>query len=172
MSGGRKRQVGKGKGSGRRIENNRIYAFPLPLLLESQQSLQWSSFFLGLLNPSAFRIVKPQIEGIFDAATRSVWVLNSSDAMLLWRRGFFGKGNLSRSEPSWLARQVNQRELKARGGVCDLFFPQSFLSSWSSIPHHMFLVLKCELQQELLRKKLQQSAERSGESSKKIELEQ
>jgi len=25
--------------------------------------------------------------------------------MTLWRCGFFGKGNLSRSEPSWLARQ-------------------------------------------------------------------
>lgn len=27
--------------------------------------------------------------------------------MILWRRGFFGKGNLSRSEPSWLSRQLN-----------------------------------------------------------------
>ncbi|KNZ75114.1 putative tRNA-splicing endonuclease subunit sen2 [Termitomyces sp. J132] len=30
--------------------------------------------------------------------------------MLLWRRGFFGKGDLSRSEPSWLARQINIRK--------------------------------------------------------------
>ncbi|KAG5637787.1 hypothetical protein H0H81_003179 [Sphagnurus paluster] len=30
--------------------------------------------------------------------------------MLLWRRGFFGKGDLSRSEPSWMARQINNRK--------------------------------------------------------------
>jgi hypothetical protein len=30
-------------------------------------------------------------------------------AMVLWRRGFFGKGDLSRSEPSWLARQISNR---------------------------------------------------------------
>jgi len=41
--------------------------------------------------------------------TRSVWVLQSKDAILLWQRGFFGKGDLSRSEPSWLTRQINNR---------------------------------------------------------------
>jgi tRNA-splicing endonuclease subunit Sen2 len=33
--------------------------------------------------------------------------------MTLWRRGFFGKGNLSRSEPSWLARQSHIRATTA-----------------------------------------------------------
>ncbi|KAL0953485.1 hypothetical protein HGRIS_004715 [Hohenbuehelia grisea] len=34
--------------------------------------------------------------------------------MTLWRRGFFGKGDLSRSEPSWLTRQINIRENKGK----------------------------------------------------------
>ena len=35
--------------------------------------------------------------------------------MILWRRGFFGKGNLSRSEPSWLVRQSHIRAAAAGG---------------------------------------------------------
>ncbi|KAI0060932.1 tRNA-intron endonuclease catalytic domain-like protein [Artomyces pyxidatus] len=63
----------------------------------------------GILGISQHRVVNPHCEGILDPPTRSVWVTNSTDAKILWRRGFFGKGNLSRSEPSWLARQINAR---------------------------------------------------------------
>jgi len=35
-------------------------------------------------------------------------VVNARDMSLLWQRGFFGKGSLSRSEPSWLTRRVNE----------------------------------------------------------------
>jgi len=34
---------------------------------------------------------------------------------VLWQRGFFGKGDLSRSEPSWLARQINARKMAKKG---------------------------------------------------------
>ena len=104
------------KGGARRAENNKIYGNPLPLLIEPRPSLQWTSGILGLFGFSVNRISKPTVEGYLDPATRSVWVNNTADAMLLWRRGFFGKGNLSRSEPSWLARQINQRKIKAAGG--------------------------------------------------------
>lgn len=40
--------------------------------------------------------------GYFDVATRSVHVTDEVFVRCLWERGFFGKGSLSRSEPTWL----------------------------------------------------------------------
>ncbi|KAJ3007009.1 hypothetical protein NUW54_g3718 [Trametes sanguinea] len=75
---------------------------------------------LSLVGLSATRVENPRCEGVFDAATRSVWVTNERDSTILWRRGFFGKGDLSRSEPSWLARQINARKA---AGKCTFLKP-------------------------------------------------
>ena len=40
--------------------------------------------------------------GYFDAPTRSIHVTDKAFVRGLWERGFFGKGSLSRSEPTWL----------------------------------------------------------------------
>ncbi|TFK25589.1 hypothetical protein FA15DRAFT_668286 [Coprinopsis marcescibilis] len=96
------------KGGPRNTENNRIYAHPLPLLFVEPPLARLNSV-LGLLGLSLTRIENPHCEGIFDPLTRSVWITNMGHSMALWKRGFFGKGNLSRSEPSWLARQLNLR---------------------------------------------------------------
>jgi tRNA-splicing endonuclease subunit Sen2 len=101
-------RTGPHKGGGRRYENNRTYANPLPLLLSDPARRSVGSL-LGLLGLSVTQVLNPQCEAYFDAPTRSVWVTNSKDSMILWRRGFFGKGDLSRSEPSWLSRQINAR---------------------------------------------------------------
>lgn len=53
-------------------------------------------------------LTNPECVGILDVLSRSVWIVNSRDTDLLWQRGFFGKGSLSRSEPSWLTRRVNE----------------------------------------------------------------
>ncbi|KAF5338645.1 hypothetical protein D9611_012806 [Ephemerocybe angulata] len=103
-----KRSFG-GKGGGRRFENNKIYGNPLPLLFVDPPSTRLNSV-LGLLGLSLTRVENPHCEGIFDPITRSVWITNMDHCMTLWRRGFFGKGDLSRSEPSWLARQMNLRK--------------------------------------------------------------
>ncbi|KAG8921321.1 tRNA splicing endonuclease subunit sen2 [Tulasnella sp. 417] len=50
----------------------------------------------------------PQCTGVIDMPSKSVWVVNARDVAILWQRGFFGKGNLSRSEPTWLTRQTNE----------------------------------------------------------------
>lgn len=125
MSNRRGRQRGNAKAGARRNANNQIYGYPLPLILESSLNDSYlrkcTASFLGLFGYSITRISKPQLEGVLDTASRSVWIQNSSDAMLLWRRGFFGKGNLSRSEPSWLARQINQQKTKAAGGTYSCF---------------------------------------------------
>lgn len=115
----RGRRSGPTKAAGRRNDNNRIYAHPLPLLFTSPDSTSTNSFstLLGSLGlgGSRLEVLNPHCEGVFDPATRSVWVTNAKDSRILWTRGFFGKGNLSRSEPSWLARQVNARRDRAAG---------------------------------------------------------
>ncbi|EMR10281.1 tRNA-intron endonuclease [Pneumocystis murina B123] len=43
-------------------------------------------------------------KGILDVATASVWVTDASTIDQLWRCGYFGKGNLSRSTLTWSKR--------------------------------------------------------------------
>ncbi len=107
MPSGRNR--GQFKGGGKRNENNRIYSNPLPVLFHDSSPRPVRSLlsFVGL---SLAKIESPECEGFFDPVTRSVWVPNPQHSTILWRRGFFGKGDLSRSEPSWLARQKSQRK--------------------------------------------------------------
>lgn len=107
--GNRSRGGGQTKGGGKRYENNRIYANPLPLLFVEPPPSRIGSV-LGLLGLSLARVENPHCEGVFDPVTRSVWVSKPDHSLILWRRGFFGKGDLSRSEPSWLARQTNIRK--------------------------------------------------------------
>jgi tRNA-splicing endonuclease subunit Sen2 len=102
------------KGGARRAENNRIYANPLPIVFEDIYSSRFSSI-LSFLGINTRRCVNPHCEGIFDPTTRSVWITNARDTSILWQRGFFGKGDLSRSEPSWLSRQINLRKSKGKG---------------------------------------------------------
>ncbi|KAI0644190.1 hypothetical protein C8Q79DRAFT_132728 [Trametes meyenii] len=106
---GPSRKQGSQKSGARRAENNRIYAHPLPLVF-STPSPSTLGHLLGLFGLSTVRLENPHCEGIFDPTTRSVWIVNERDSTILWRRGFFGKGDLSRSEPSWLARQINVRK--------------------------------------------------------------
>ncbi|KAF7965330.1 hypothetical protein HWV62_44476, partial [Athelia sp. TMB] len=102
------------KGGPRRNENNRIYGNPLPIVFTPPEPSQANSV-LNLLGFSRPSISNPHCEGYYDSLTRSVWVSNEKDSLILWRRGFFGKGDLSRSEPSWLARQINARQSRAAG---------------------------------------------------------
>ncbi len=45
-----------------------------------------------------------KLVGILSPETRSVWITDETTAHDLWFCGFFGKGTLSRSEPSWYIR--------------------------------------------------------------------
>ncbi|BGP41250.1 tRNA splicing endonuclease subunit sen2 [Rhodotorula kratochvilovae] len=66
-----------------------------------------SALRLGQLSP-------PQIDAVWDALTQTVWVKDDHHMTQLWRQGFFGKGVLSRSEPSW-RRRVENRRAEAEG---------------------------------------------------------
>ena len=124
------RGAGAQKAGARRLEINKIYANPLPLLfIESPPSRVRS--ILGLLGLSLTQVENPHCEGVFDPITRSVWVTNHEHSMVLWRRGFFGKGDLSRSEPSWLARQINIR----KSGGKRMYIQKYFSASCSPLLH-------------------------------------
>jgi tRNA-splicing endonuclease subunit Sen2 len=108
------------KGRGRQKELNRIYAYPLPILFSPSDPSSSRVPHVGLFASWQSRVENPQCEGIFDPYTRSVWVVNSAHSMLLWQRGFFGKGSLSRSEPSWLVRRIHEQQQKAKKGASTL----------------------------------------------------
>jgi tRNA-splicing endonuclease subunit Sen2 len=51
--------------------------------------------------------------GYWSSATHSVHITDPKHIRALWEQGFFGKGNLSRSEPTWLAQERRRLGLDA-----------------------------------------------------------
>lgn len=105
------------KARGRKKEINQIYAYPLPILFSPPEP-PGTVANVGLFHSWKTKMENPQCQGIFHHDTSSVWVVNETDTMILWRRGFFGKGSLSRSEPSWLTRRIHELQAKAKKSVC------------------------------------------------------
>ncbi|PWZ01495.1 hypothetical protein BCV70DRAFT_198928 [Testicularia cyperi] len=53
---------------------------------------------------------------LYDRKLQTVWVSDMEQGLrMLWRRGFFGKGNLSRSEPAWRQRKINEIDAMRQG---------------------------------------------------------
>jgi tRNA-splicing endonuclease subunit Sen2 len=52
-------------------------------------------------------------QGWFSQETRSVHVTDPKAIRALWEQGFYGKGSLSRSEPSWLDREKTRKGVVA-----------------------------------------------------------
>jgi tRNA-splicing endonuclease subunit Sen2 len=104
----------KGQKRQSRLDNERIYGQPLPRVTPKN----WVFNILSLLYP--FSTSTPNaddlVTGVLDAPSRSVWVFDQEQQMVLWRKGFFGKGNLSRSEPTWLKREINRLQVEKKGG--------------------------------------------------------
>ncbi|KEQ75137.1 hypothetical protein M436DRAFT_43008 [Aureobasidium namibiae CBS 147.97] len=65
-------------------------------------------------SPSSHR--DEPITGIFSSETRSVHITDHASARALWEMGFFGKGTMSRSEPSWLDREKARLKANKHGG--------------------------------------------------------
>ena len=116
------------KPSARRAETAKTYAHPLPIIFPEPT---FTFFGLSLTRP-----LNPHCTALFDPVTRSAWVSNPGDATILWQRGFFGKGDLSRSEPSWLARQINARKMKGKGTSFFLFSRGLFCRTLASQDSH------------------------------------
>lgn len=94
-----------------------IHRFPLPLTVHPLPPLiphNPLSVISVVLSYLTFFIAPPQREAYsayFDSNTSSIHVTDEKIMRALWEMGFFGKGSLSRSEPSWLEREKKRRGL-------------------------------------------------------------
>ncbi|KAK1966921.1 tRNA intron endonuclease [Colletotrichum sublineola] len=90
-----------------------IRTFPLPSFYPNNPISIFHVLFAwakqSLFPPPA----EPSIvhEGIWSPESRSVNVTGEKSMRALWEQGFYGKGNLSRSEPNWLKREQVRRGL-------------------------------------------------------------
>ncbi|PLB43136.1 SEN2 subunit of tRNA-splicing endonuclease [Aspergillus steynii IBT 23096] len=98
-----------------------IHRFPLPVSVHPLPPLiphNPLSLVSVLLSYLTYFVSPPHREvypAYFDPDTSSVHVTDEKAIRALWEMGFFGKGTLSRSEPSWLEREKKRRGLL--GGV-------------------------------------------------------
>ncbi|KAF8468138.1 hypothetical protein BDZ91DRAFT_633210, partial [Kalaharituber pfeilii] len=91
---------------------NLIYADPLPLQVvplpplipHNPLSIIYILYTYLFPPKSSYSHPTPLYKGTFSRATSSVNVTDPVSLQGLWCRGFFGKGSLSRSEPTWLTR--------------------------------------------------------------------
>ncbi|KAJ5689369.1 tRNA-splicing endonuclease subunit Sen2 [Penicillium macrosclerotiorum] len=94
-----------------------IHRFPLPVNVHPIPAViphNPLSIISAVLSYLTFLITPPRQEtytAYFDSATSSVHVTDEKVIRALWEMGFFGKGSLSRSEPSWLEREKKRRGL-------------------------------------------------------------
>ncbi|CAO1637160.1 unnamed protein product [Sympodiomycopsis kandeliae] len=134
---GRHRSAGAGPGPSNTAGNeitgkrntqakNARYARPLPLeLLHQDKSKQgWWSYIsntIAYLTTSKQEQEEQPLIAYWDATTFSAWVQVTSSSntdvqtrttQQLWDSGFFGKGSLSRSEPTWRMRKLNSEKVK------------------------------------------------------------
>lgn len=118
---GKKRRKPKKKGP----NYNQIHQKPLPLDAHPLPTFHPTNplsllqlayaYFSQLWAPPQSHPLKPYI-GYLSKESRSVHVTDPSHVRALWEMGFFGKGILSRSEPSWLDREKARLKAKRAGG--------------------------------------------------------
>lgn len=101
----------------RRPNYKHIHRFPLPVNVHPvppvipHNPLSIISVALSYLT---FLIFPPRQEvhsAYFEPATSSIYVTDERAMRALWEMGFFGKGSLSRSEPTWLEQEKKRRGL-------------------------------------------------------------
>lgn len=115
-------QQGRGAGNGQakpprpqRPNYRHIHRFPLPVQAHSVPSViphNPISLISVALSYLTFLFSPPRQEtypAYFDPVVSAIHVTDERAIQALWEMGFFGKGSLSRSEPSWLAREKKRR---------------------------------------------------------------
>lgn len=93
-----------------------LQTFPLPPLIPhnpfSIVQIVFAYLYQIVAPPSSHP--QPIFKAFISTETRTVYVTNEQTIRALWERGFFGKGSLSRSEPSWLDRERRRLGLDFR----------------------------------------------------------
>ncbi|GBB85517.1 hypothetical protein RclHR1_12000009 [Rhizophagus clarus] len=87
------------------------YKVPLPLLLSPSLLSRFLSYFIPF---TSFTTSTRKAKGKYDEKAQAVIICNREDMEKLWKEGFFGKGNLSRSEPTWFWRNNNNDSGKGK----------------------------------------------------------
>ena len=92
-----------------------IDTFPLPTLIPHNpfSLIQIAYVYLSHLLFPPDSHAPNIVHGVYSPDTNSVHIKDHTSARLLWERGFFGKGSLSRSEPTWLEREKKRVGLLA-----------------------------------------------------------
>lgn len=102
---------------------NQLYAlptplrtFPLPTFVPHNPVSLFHVLYVWLrqsIKPE-YSTFDPLYQGWFSPETRSVHITDERSVRGLWEQGFYGKGSLSRSEPSWMIREKTRRGDKAK----------------------------------------------------------
>ncbi|KAL7805101.1 hypothetical protein V8C44DRAFT_341587 [Trichoderma aethiopicum] len=91
--------------------------------------------------------------GVWSETTISVHIKDEKSMRALWEQGFYGKGNLSRSEPNWLKREQVQRGLQ-EAHVSEIFTQQRreerAQAKWERARLEQEAILKTKLEEERL----------------------
>lgn len=105
---------GRPRGPTKAQQINKLYShptplrtFPLPTFVPHNPISLVQILYTWLQQAISPPSSHPQAlyEGVFSPELRSIHVTDERSTNALWREGFFGKGSLSRSEPSWLDRE-------------------------------------------------------------------
>lgn len=127
-----------GAGKKATAQKNQLYSKPVPAALDAKSidaqadnasdHTLWSSLCTLLTlgyytrttqpsqNAASSAKGKEKVSVYYDRQLQTVWVEDLDEGIrLLWQRGFFGKGNLSRSEPTWRQRKVNEIDALRKG---------------------------------------------------------
>ncbi|GAA5905706.1 hypothetical protein JCM8208_000870 [Rhodotorula glutinis] len=122
------------------------------LLLQYQQLLPLEpAHHLGILDLillSRRPLAPPRVDAVWDTLLQAVAVPDDNHMTRLWRQGFFGKGFLSRSEPSW-RRRVDNRIAQHQGRTDKRLTPEEVTA-----------LRRIERKGTKLAKKLERDAER------------
>lgn len=81
-----------------------VETLPLPPLIP-HNPLSLIAIALSYLAQVSVPPTRPTYNGYFSSATSSIHITDEVTQRALWEMGFFGRGNLSRSEPTWLDNQ-------------------------------------------------------------------
>lgn len=92
-----------------------INIFPLPPLIPQNplSILQIAITYLIQLVVPPSSHPHQTYQGLLTPETCSVHITDEKAIRALWEQGFFGKGSLSRSEPSWLDREKRRKGVRA-----------------------------------------------------------
>ncbi|RFU79282.1 trna-splicing endonuclease subunit sen2 [Trichoderma arundinaceum] len=102
-----------------------IRTFPLPVFYPNNPVSLFHVAYAWLGQVFRPPPVEPAVvhQGVWSETTISVHIKDEKSMRALWEQGFYGKGNLSRSEPNWLKREQVQRGLQ-EAHVSEIFTQQ------------------------------------------------